>query len=464
MVLALALAVAALLAVRSMTRTTDRDADRDQTLARMARAQAALEQYAAAYQRLPCPADPSQSSGIEVPTLPLVNLCTNLTNLGTLPWATLGLRSEDGLDRWGVKLSYAVANPGGLLPPVVAGGLNMADCDTTKSGPVDLSGKCDSLHTTGPNQFLLGKTFLTVRDESTVFTNGAAYVIVSHGPTGQGGFLTNNSQRALSPNNRERSNALPGTTFYSLPWSGSDVEASDNAHFDDLVVYRTFSELVAKIGLAARPWRVQDIPGQVASATFNATTIGAALNRTVSPGDLGIASLTMGNLTVGTLFSPNLGLATITLSDGSTASGIGIAGGGGAVLSSNASGTTNGVFGFQFGQPVRFIGVALAGFGAPGGFAERVQFNFFNVVGGIYNPAGNSGPVTRCALVTGDYVTFSIQAPANFNAVQIQPLPSKNVLNQSGSTAFLVSQAIACDGTATACYPPSASNIPLNKC
>src|SRR4051812_14020213 len=154
----LILLVVILLVSRVLSRLGDTAADRNTTLASMQRAQAALDQFAAAAAanaRLPCPADPTQDTGLEDPTPPTGN-CNS--DAGTLPWRTIGLRHDDAYDAWGRKLSYRVysGNKGSL---VLAGGPSMINCtydaaspDTPGTGTTN--GLCKADHSTTQADFL----------------------------------------------------------------------------------------------------------------------------------------------------------------------------------------------------------------------------------------------------------------------------------------------------------------------
>jgi type II secretory pathway pseudopilin PulG len=183
-----------IVAVSSMNRTASANADRDQTITRLATASAALESYAGVQLRLPCPANPTVDTGVEVPN----GVAGCQFGAGTLPWKTIGMRRDDSFDSWGRKISYRVytGNAGSLTQP---GGASMANCDTFEAfpgGATPTAGNSGGLcrpdpptsnpadRTTTPAQFLAGKG-LTLTDFGTVH-NDVAYVLISHGVTGLG--------------------------------------------------------------------------------------------------------------------------------------------------------------------------------------------------------------------------------------------------------------------------------------
>src|SRR5947209_19865518 len=93
------------LATIVLTRLNDSATDRNNTLASMARAMDALDQFAAAgggNARLPCPADPTLAQGAANEGLELTNGLTDCqVPDGTLPWKTLAMRPDDAVDAWG---------------------------------------------------------------------------------------------------------------------------------------------------------------------------------------------------------------------------------------------------------------------------------------------------------------------------------------------------------------------------
>jgi type II secretory pathway pseudopilin PulG len=73
-----------------------------QTQKRLATAAEALDAFAAASSRLPCPANPEVDDGLEVRNLPAACQFPE----GTLPWRTIGLKRDDAYDAWGRKISW----------------------------------------------------------------------------------------------------------------------------------------------------------------------------------------------------------------------------------------------------------------------------------------------------------------------------------------------------------------------
>ena len=248
------------LASYSLYRVTTAGHERDQTTRVLAVAAAALDQFAAANARLPCPADPTADTGLEAPS----SAARCSFDTGTLPWMTVGMKHEDGIDGWGRKLSYRVytGNAGSLTQP---SGVSMVECDTVEptagnktAVAASLGGLCVSnadyrLRSTTPANFLAGKGF-TLTDFGTVH-NDVAYVVISHGATGLGGYTVSGAQLAMpAGGGDELGNTNSTGAFTMRAFSDPDTAATSNAHFDDLLIYRTLPDLVQRAGLSARDW------------------------------------------------------------------------------------------------------------------------------------------------------------------------------------------------------------------
>ncbi|MBF0310302.1 MAG: prepilin-type N-terminal cleavage/methylation domain-containing protein [Magnetococcales bacterium] len=78
------------------------------TRSRMDQIQLAIEGFAVANNRLPCPASDS-GSGLENPTLSTTTVTTCTSNVGFLPFGTLGL--ANGHDSWHNTLYYSIYKP-----------------------------------------------------------------------------------------------------------------------------------------------------------------------------------------------------------------------------------------------------------------------------------------------------------------------------------------------------------------
>ena len=253
------------------------------TNASMENVRKALVDFVALNGRLPCPSSGLLADGQPVPQIPSVN-CTN-TN-GTVPWSVLGLSSEQVLDAWGRRLSYRVyAGNTGLT---IADGADMTNCDTDIAAPALPAAPnrlCRGAHTTTSDPasmigFLAYRPGLAVYDDArappTVTRLG--FVLISHGPTGQGAWLPGGARLALplATNPVERANTqvlaigsappavcpmtpasvpLPPTCHNRLVSSDKTIDTPATNHFDDLVVYMTITDLISAAGRGPRDWQ-----------------------------------------------------------------------------------------------------------------------------------------------------------------------------------------------------------------
>jgi type II secretory pathway pseudopilin PulG len=261
----LVLVMVGLFATSVLRRVAASGDEASETLRRLAAGADALEQFAAINARLPCPANPATNDGGEVITGGNIAKCDFPE--GTIPWRTLGMKFDDALDSWGRKVSYRVYtgtnSVGSLTQP---GGISMVECDTLETVNGDatsvsgaLGGLCypitdpDPLRrrSTLPANFLAGKG-LSLDDFGTSHSD-VAYVLISHGATGLGGYTVSGIRLDL-PSGAERNNTQDTGAFTIRAFSDPDVAADNSAHFDDLLFYRTLPDLVKRTNLSARDW------------------------------------------------------------------------------------------------------------------------------------------------------------------------------------------------------------------
>ena len=252
-----------------------------------------LVNFASVNGRLPCPADGAQLPG-DV-NLGLERRAANGTclvvagipimNRGVVPWATLGLPGDAVLDAWGRKISYRVYD--GVRGLTRTDGASMVNCATTGTAAALAANnfQCAAVAPrTDPASVLAPATRrgLAVYDESQSTTTvwQVALVLISHGASGAGAWVPGSTtQLALPPvaNAVERANGLvlnaaavpitpdacplppavmpvPPICHYRLNKSDAKVALTSNEHFDDQVVYVTFTDLFREAGRAARNW------------------------------------------------------------------------------------------------------------------------------------------------------------------------------------------------------------------
>jgi len=430
--------VVAMVALLTLSRTKTAVDANTQTTTNLANAAAALEQFASASGRLPCPADPTKDDGLASPNGASVNC--NFTQ-GVLPWSTIGMRRDDAYDAWGWKISYRVySNVNGSMTQDL--GASMVNCDTvqafTTRQAVDPATKlCPAAHDTLDTDFISGKglsvtDFGTVHDGTTA-TGGAAYVLISHGVTGAGAYSAAGVRKDLPVSNVEKNNTKDTGPFTLQAASDPDLGVNDPNHYDDFLLYRTVADLAKRANLAARDW-----PDDVlAGVRFDSPTVQAALGHSPGSGDLGVTSLTFPLATVSGFDSS--GAQDLTFVTGST-TGLGGAGGSGNNLNSSAG---EGIR-IDLTQKARRFAVTLGNFGTNSFFgfpyAEQAKLEFFangssspyytvTVAACLSDPSlasftidtdpGNVGNVFDTVKITSEPTTFFIIA-SSFNIAEFR--------------------------------------------
>lgn len=453
----IALVALLILAVVSMNRTKGGSEEREQTISQLSLASVSLESYAGAMARLPCPANPAVDDGIEV-----VNGVAGCRfDEGTIPWKTIGMRRGDSFDAWGRKVSYRVYSGGSGLTQ--AGGASMVACDTVEPSPggVVAGNLCNAnadiyQRNTTPAQFLAGKG-LTVTDFGVDHTD-VAYVVLSFGVTGMGGYTASGVQLAL-PKGDEKKNAQSGP-YTIKAFSDPDTGAGTNNFFDDLIVYRSIPDMVAKAGLAARDWPE--------GATFNAATMNTAVG-SGAYGDTGRSNFTF----AGNKFAAFTGSNTpsnFSFGAQSGNEGIGVVGGGNNQLS------TSEFIRFQLANAgtAQRIALTLDDFQwatvVSVKYREQVQVRFYNAPTNDVFASGTqvgSAVVKQACLSSSGLSSFVVEptsAGGTFNRVEIQPMDVTPFAFGIGSF-FLISELGACQSagactttlatTANTCANPS---------
>jgi prepilin-type N-terminal cleavage/methylation domain-containing protein len=268
--------VAILTAMAAMiTRAITAGQKRSVTAARLAIIDAALVQFVILQKRLPCPADgrktvasdPNTVGGEEI----VAGACA-IGQHGVAPWKTLGLAEPDASDGWDRRLTYRVQ------PALAAAnGMDMTMCDPASQNPPNdpavAVAVCNTACTsaliattscTHPRSFLVNKGLevrttngaTKVMDPAVALPGaptGAAYLLISHGETGGGAYLSSGviSTSTVTDGTEEQKNyadaALPA---YYVDDSISD--ASGATHFDDIVSRPSVLSVINKAALGPR--------------------------------------------------------------------------------------------------------------------------------------------------------------------------------------------------------------------
>lgn len=281
----------------------------------LTRIDTAMANFVALNKRLPCPANGTIASGalnVGVETLSAAGAtkgtCIPANQVsGGVPWVTLGLAENDATDPWNGRITYRVFPPLAMQAQAIApspltpvpppyGLMDMTECDPsgTSVNPKPVTGLCGGYSTVtictrctpsvlpcdaanlgncvSPAHYLANKG-LIVQDGSGNFLNnpatgaGAAYVIISHGPTGAGAY---NKNGTYQPGNIVIPNPLPppptlaaGTNEIpnrnNQPLTGATIfmDAQPNstltaAHFDDYLSHPSIATVLNRANLGPR--------------------------------------------------------------------------------------------------------------------------------------------------------------------------------------------------------------------
>lgn len=244
----------------------------------------ALANFVAQNRRLPCPANGTLASGAANAGLETLNVATGLCNPanqvnGVIPWVTLGISEEDATDPWNARMTYRVDPQLARDLPSGARLMNMSNCDPAGTGGIGAGGTCQAptppcasnpATCTSPTSFLANKGLdvwngvggaagWATRQNNRAAGTGAAYVIISHGPSGTGAY---NSSGTLQPGTiaagtdetpNLNNQAVPAvsaqaTTYRSAPLN--DVATA--AHFDDYLSHPPLMSVLNKVSLGPR--------------------------------------------------------------------------------------------------------------------------------------------------------------------------------------------------------------------
>ncbi len=265
----------------------------------------ALANFVAVNRRLPCPADGrinsnAASAGVETlspgpppGTVPARGTCNPATQPhGVVPWVTLGLDESAASDPWAGRISYRVdpALAGGLPRPLL---MDMSACDPAATGAPTATGACQtpavsctgSAACTSPALFLTGKglevwhgqngvTGWFERGNNRAAGSGAAYVLISHGPSKTGAYNATGTLQSGTLSRLEERNANGRPMVLPTDMASAFVDAPLNDRtslvptpipapvpppvdyyefrFDDYLSHPTLMSVLAKANLGPR--------------------------------------------------------------------------------------------------------------------------------------------------------------------------------------------------------------------
>jgi prepilin-type N-terminal cleavage/methylation domain-containing protein len=168
------------------------------------------------------------------------NLC--VATAGVVPWLNLGLSEDDITDAWGNRISYQLSS----------------GTTTTCTASTPLASRNNNLQLSGG--FARNSTLPSCYPYGTLAVNnaaggaivpgvagqeGAAYVLVSHGPDGEGAW-TATEKAESGPHNNQEANADDATPFVQ-----NDFSDFGDVRFDDVVRWRTAPMLIQLCGTNA---------------------------------------------------------------------------------------------------------------------------------------------------------------------------------------------------------------------
>src|SRR5690606_37496595 len=144
-------------------------------------------------------------------------------------------------------------------------------------------------------------------------------------------------------------NTQASGTFVAKAFSGPDVSPTSNAHFDDIVLFRTLPDLVRNAGLSARDWP------DTAGTAFDRPTVAGVLNvdPTAVGGDIGVSTLDFAAFTVSGF--RNGAASNISFDEPGGTGGLGIFAGTSNLMSS----ATNDVLRFELVSKFRRFALTL---------------------------------------------------------------------------------------------------------
>jgi prepilin-type N-terminal cleavage/methylation domain-containing protein len=229
------------------------------TRSRLANIDTALALFVSANKRLPCPADGRVAGGDEHATyVEPLRTCTGDQEHGVVPWRALGLAAADIEDGWGTRFTYRVG------PDLVhRNAMDFTNCDPAGAGeasatppycnaddpPTTICNASSFTGCTSPAKALVGNNkgvivknvagsaIMDPRGTTgaapdigcTEPSSGAAYVVISHGPEGGGGYNDAGTLVASSV----AAGTAEARNFANLPYTPPVCSGSSDSYLVD---------------------------------------------------------------------------------------------------------------------------------------------------------------------------------------------------------------------------------------
>lgn len=233
----------------------------------LAKAEAALVSFVSSTRRLPCPADgalPNTDANWGLERRSASGTCDAMVR-GVVPWRTVGLTQPEVTDGWQTLFTYRVP-----LHLTINGGMTMSDCDPAGTDALNTGTPahiCSAACTAGnmatctmPGTFLSGKG-LQIRnaagailaDPAATPATGAAYVLVSNGPTRGPGYSADGVLIAINGTLGTEEGKNQNNQVLQAYYVDTDPDATATvAHFDDIVRRPSVATIINKANLGPR--------------------------------------------------------------------------------------------------------------------------------------------------------------------------------------------------------------------
>ena len=365
-----------------------------------ARIQKALALYVARNNCLPYPALGSAATGLSDSDATVAN--------AVVPWKTLGLDESVSRDAGGRRISYHPAST-----------LVSTDCVG--------SGKFTN-QATAPAGNLSVFTSMT---GGTTKTSVAAYVLISHGINGLGGWTSGGTRMTVPTPTDEAANAkLAGDA--STTYIQGTYNSTSNVYFDDQLVYATVTEICTATGINCSAVT----PPTPTTASADCTSGCIIFDRTTLGGYVSGNSFKMGTNEVTINGVEIKGSSELTASKSGDGAGLGVLGGGSNGYPDADLNTTSETITIEFASSKKTFAIALNGFTASSGTA---QVNISDTQGNTVKLPATGG--TACGATQAIFNNISFTGTPNFQKLVIKP--------DNANTSFWIAAVNGCSSSTT---------------
>jgi prepilin-type N-terminal cleavage/methylation domain-containing protein len=234
---------------------------RQATVNRLSVVDAAIIQFVVQNKRLPCPADGTVSSAVATAGTEMARTagtgCNSQTG-GVVPWRALGLAEQEATDGWGRRITYRA-----WTALTADSAMNMSWCDPAGTGAL-AGGVCNTTCTntalgncTPPGTYTANKGYQIRNVAGTIIMDvpatGAAYVLISPGESGGGGYTSAGVQSpSASTDGTEEQKNYPSLAIQAYYVDDQISDVAGATHFDDVVLRSTVLNAVTRAGLGPR--------------------------------------------------------------------------------------------------------------------------------------------------------------------------------------------------------------------